>query len=706
MQPWYSMIKNFDTGNRIESWEEIVPQSRTVPPITLKNVQLYELAKQKSKEIEQEKKKLDDIISGIGAGLCLIDKNKKIVWANRTFQQWFGDSNNCEEYCFHAVRQKNTPCKNCPGEKTFSSGTPEQIEMTASRDGKVKHYLHTTAPITDNGEVTHALSLYQDITEMKEAEEKIKIFYKSFVNSNDMMVITDKEGTILDVNPSFERIYKYTREEVLGKNPRILKSEHSTPALYKDMWDSLLTRGYWSGELINIDKNKEEHPVLLSISAIRDETGEITNFVGTAVDITEKKDAEKRIKELSLFPETNPDVVLKLDGKGNVLYMNPATQNMMDTLSVDLKEVLPKNVHKKIKTVIKTGTPLTGDEKQIKGVYMDYTYALFPDKQSVLLRGKDITKTKKMEHQLGEYSRHLETLVKEKTDILKVLYDLEYLLKEVSLEEGLDIIKESAEKLGFDQFVLLLLDEEQKLKHLDGTSPVDDAAFSVLKKRKPVIDKTAGIAAWYPLVYLEKVLGVCGFITAKAPKDDLDYLTLFASQVARFIERRKILVEPAVEDVAKGERQYTLKHGFSYLIKEETPQKSFDIFVDYVTHSVSGLCITRTNPKFLREQYSFKKTPFIWLSALKTTEYTSTVDLTELSISIKDFIKKSKKSIILLDGIEFLITKSSYGEVLSFLQSVTEFISMTESIVVIPISPQTVEVKQLKLLEREMTIFT
>lgn len=125
-----------------------------------------------------------------------------------------------------------------------------------------------------------------------------------------------------------------------------------------------------------------------------------------------------------------------------------------------------------------------------------------------------------------------------------------------------------------------------------------------------------------------------------------------------------------------------------------------------MTHGVSGLCITRANPKFLREQYSFKKTPFIWLSTLKTDEYTSTVDLTELSISIKDFVKKSKASMILLDGIEFLITRSSYEEVLSFLQSLTEFVSMSESIVVIPISPQTVEVKHLKLLEREMAVFS
>ena len=552
-------------------------------------------------------------------------------------------------------------------------------------------------------EKTNSEKPSKETIDMK-AEERFKIFYKSFVNSNDMMVITDKEGTILDVNPSFERIYGYTKEEVLGKNPRILKSEHSTPELYKEMWDCILQKGYWSGEIINIDKREEEHPVLLSISALRDEYGEITHFVGTAVDIKEKKNAEERIKELSLFPETNPDLVMKLDETGNVLYMNPATEKIVETLPVDLKELLPDDLNEKIHSVIKTGKPITGVEKEIERTFIDYTFALFPDKKSVLLRGKDITNLKKMGQQLEEYSRHLETIVKKKTDILKVLYDLEYLLKDVSLEEGLTIIKKSAESLGFDEFILLILDEDT-LRPLDRAEPVTDpVVLYVLKKRNPIINKESG-TAWYPLLHREEILGVCGFVTSGQFDEDLDHLTLFSSQVARFIERRKILVEPAVEKMVKGEKQYSLTQGFSYLLEEETPTKSFDIFVDYVTHGISGLCITRTNPKFVKEQYSLKKTPFIWLSTLKTDEYTSTVDLTELSISIKDFIKKSKKSVIILDGIEFLVTRSSFEEVLSFLQSLSEFTSLTESIVVIPMSPQTVDVRQLKLLEREMTLF-
>jgi PAS domain S-box-containing protein len=518
-----------------------------------------------------------------------------------------------------------------------------------------------------------------------------------------MMVITDKNATILDVNPSFERIYKYKKEEVIGKNPRILQSDHSSPELYKKMWDNLLHKGYWQGEIINVDKYGNEHPVLLSINTIRNEQKEITHFVGIGLDITQRVKSKQKIEELSLFPETNPDFVLKLDSKGHVMYMNPATEKALDTLQVTLQELLPEDIERKVKKVTDT-KEIISEEKKIGEIVVDYTFALFPDGQSVLLRGKDITTMKDMEHQLEEYSKHLERIVKEKTDILKVLYDLEYVLKDASLKEGVKIIKKSGEKLGFDTVLLYLYDGET-VQSVDGKTIKDPVVSNVLQERKSLVDTQNGlVTVWYPVVYHEDVLGVCGFVKSGSLEEDRDYLRLFAGQVARFLELRKILIEPAVERELKSEKQYTLHAGVTYLVEEESPEKSFDIFMDFVTHGVSGLCITRTNPRFVKERYTIKKTPVIWLSSLKTDEYTTSVDLTELSISIKDFVRKGK-SIILVDGIEFLITKYSFEEVLSFLQSLIEFISMTESVVVVPISPKTVDVKELKLLEREMILF-
>lgn len=120
-------------------------------------------------------------------------------------------------------------------------------------------------------------------------------FQRMFRFSNDSVVVTDGEGNIIDVNQSFLETYGYTKAEVLGKNPRILKSGHSTPQFYEKMWKEILDpkKGWWRGELINVAKGGREVPVLLSINAIKDESGHIRNFLGIALDMTREKEFDR-----------------------------------------------------------------------------------------------------------------------------------------------------------------------------------------------------------------------------------------------------------------------------------------------------------------------------------------------------------------------------------------------------------------------------
>ena len=120
-------------------------------------------------------------------------------------------------------------------------------------------------------------------------------FQRMFRFSNDAVVVTDSAGSIIDVNTSFLKTYGYTKAEVLGKNPRILKSSHSSPELYKRMWDEVLDpkKGWWRGEIINVAKDGREVPVLLSINAITGPDGKIKNLLGIALDMTREKEFER-----------------------------------------------------------------------------------------------------------------------------------------------------------------------------------------------------------------------------------------------------------------------------------------------------------------------------------------------------------------------------------------------------------------------------
>lgn len=120
-------------------------------------------------------------------------------------------------------------------------------------------------------------------------------FRRFFKFSNDAVAVTDREGLIIDVNQAFLDIYKYERREVLGRNPRALKSGHSTDELYRKMWKDILdpAKCYWKGEIINLAKDGTEVPVLLSINAVKDANGEIKNFLGIAFDMTRQKELER-----------------------------------------------------------------------------------------------------------------------------------------------------------------------------------------------------------------------------------------------------------------------------------------------------------------------------------------------------------------------------------------------------------------------------
>jgi len=171
-------------------------------------------------------------------------------------------------------------CEN-PGRRLDGACFP--IELAASR-------------VTVNGRRL-LVHIVRDITERKRAEEHLRQAAVVYENITEGIVVTDAQGTILSVNPAFTRITLYPREEVIGSNPRILHSNRHDREFYAAMWGSLLESGCWQGEIWNRRKNGEIYPQWLNISAIQDERGRTTNYIGVTWDITELKASERRKEE-------------------------------------------------------------------------------------------------------------------------------------------------------------------------------------------------------------------------------------------------------------------------------------------------------------------------------------------------------------------------------------------------------------------------
>ena len=147
------------------------------------------------------------------------------------------------------------------------------------------------------GKVRGVLLVFHDRTGAhQDPAASARLFHQAFLHSTNAMELTDRDGFLIDVNPAFERIYGYRRDEVIGRRPNIVASGGTDPATYVEMWKSLLDPavGSWSGELVNRDRGGVEHPVLITITAIRGSDGAITHFLGVAVDLTDLRRLERQ----------------------------------------------------------------------------------------------------------------------------------------------------------------------------------------------------------------------------------------------------------------------------------------------------------------------------------------------------------------------------------------------------------------------------
>ncbi len=170
------------------------------------------------------------------------------------------------------------------------------------------------------------------------------------------------------------------------------------------------------------------------------------------------------------------------------------------------------------------------------------------------------------------------------------------------------------------------------------------------------------------------------------------------------IYRRDDVKPTETEAVVDTEAVFELESGVSYLFKSENPEEGFMVFVDGATHGMNGLCITRTFPQRVRKRYNLTKTPILWLTSEAGKDRISYPHLGKLYEIIGDFLKESERPIILLDGIEYLITQNEYKSTLKFLQLIVEKVAINEGVLILPLKSGTLDSKDMNLLEREMVV--
>jgi PAS domain S-box-containing protein len=220
------------------------------------------------------------------------------------------------------------------------------------------------------GDLAYGIIALRTRDEHRRAEEKLKRLFSAVEQTADIVIITNKEGVIEYVNPAFEKVTGYTKTEVAGQTPRILKSGKHDKKFYENLWKTVLSGQVFREILINKKKNGQFYYAEKTITPIRDKEGNITYFVSTDKDITERKEVEKT-QRLAQLGELVADMAHEVNNPLMIISGN-AQISLMEEIKNDevknnLKIIFEECTRAKdiIQRLLKFSRPTKGERKEV-----------------------------------------------------------------------------------------------------------------------------------------------------------------------------------------------------------------------------------------------------------------------------------------------------------------------------------------------------
>ena len=284
---------------------------------------------------------LRNVINTAGDPIFVKDDQSRIILANEAFCTLF-------ETSLDAVLGKTLAENVTPQERehflrvdrqVLQDGRESSIEETLTYNGKsTRTILTRKTRYTDENGRHFLVGIINDITNRKQVEERLQLAASVLTHAREGIVITDVSGAIIEVNDTFSVITGYSRDEVMGQNPRILQSGRQSADFYVAMWNALADKGHWSGEVWNRRKDGEVYAEILTISAVRDAAGATQHYVALFTDITQMKEHQRQLEHIAHFDAlTNlPNRVLLSDRMGQALLQSQRRGLLLAVAYLDL----------------------------------------------------------------------------------------------------------------------------------------------------------------------------------------------------------------------------------------------------------------------------------------------------------------------------------------------------------------------------------
>jgi PAS domain S-box-containing protein len=378
--------------------------------------------KKAQEALRVERDKLQALMDGInraGIGIDIIGANYEVLFQNKIVEEECGEPRG--KCCYEHYMALEQPCEQCP----VMEAIKENKTVSAEQENNGRYYQVFSAPLPDtDGTVSKAIEIVLEITERKRAEEAMKKSSIIIDSTSDAVITTDIAGNITFWNKGAEIIYGYQKEEAIGKPVSILYKDEDLHILEAMIADLLEGKDIPGIEATCIDKNHQDIEILLSLTSIRDEDGNITELVGITKDITERKKSEEEIERI--FNMTDYMIcIASLNG-----YFKRINSSFEQTLGYSSEELLKKPffdfIHpddkEKTKAVVEEelsrGSKVIGFENRYRckdGSYKWLSWTSHPvvDEGITYAIAYDVTERKKAQQKLLEYQRQLKSLASE-----------------------------------------------------------------------------------------------------------------------------------------------------------------------------------------------------------------------------------------------------------------------------------------------------
>ncbi len=302
------------------------------------HVVMREITNRKKAEqiLYQEKTRAQNYLNIAGVILLTLDQTGKVIMINKKGceilgypqqeilgKNWFSEFAPFET----STKMQDFFNKIIAGKEPLPS-THESTVVTKAGTRRTISWKNTL--LYDGKEISGTLSSGEDITDRQAIEAQLHLQSAALEAAANVIVITDKDGKIVWANQAFSEISGYSREEAVGKNPKILKSGFHNEHFYADLWNTILTGNIWHGEIVNRRKDDRLYTEEMTITPVRNRDGQIDHFIAIKRDITERKRLQQNLEQANIELEANTHklerTLQEMDNKNKQLQ---ETQNQL-----------------------------------------------------------------------------------------------------------------------------------------------------------------------------------------------------------------------------------------------------------------------------------------------------------------------------------------------------------------------------------------